>query len=113
VSSVDALPFQSTPLRAVEHVARDLGSSRLVWAGGGRPVLLDVASGTMLDLFTSPLTPQELADDLEAALGIERDVAARAAFNTSYALRTSGLLVREDEEPRSGEQFFYPPLAST
>lgn len=113
MSALEAHPFFMTPLVTAEHAAMEVGASRFVWAPGGRPSLLDVASGTMLDLFEIPLTPQELAGDLVEVFGFEPTVASRSAWDVCYSLRMSGLLVPPDDDPRDGSQFFYPPVAST
>jgi hypothetical protein len=113
MNAVEALPFMSTRMVAVPHASMKCGSSRLVWADGGSPTVLDAASTTMLDLFSDELAPADLGGDLEAVFALDREAATKIAYHTCYALRTSGLIQPAAGDPRPPQAYFYPPPAST
>ena len=85
---------------------------RLAWPQGGLPVALDRAASAMLDCFAEPLSPRELAKDLEAAVGLAPDEARRSAVATTLALRNTGHLIPDGLEPMPARRLAYPPPAS-
>ena len=113
MSADDDPPFADTKLRLVPHASAKAGSSLLAWADGGNPALLDTASQSIFDLFVDGVSPKEIAADLEAVFGLDSGVAMRAAFNTAYSLKASGLVLPEGEAPVPAWSFHYPPPGST
>lgn len=97
----------------VEHAALPLGDVRVVWAEGGVPAVLDRASATLLDCFSEPATPDQLADDLVDVVGLDRDDARRASATAAHWMRNAGLLMQTDREPMEPWRLHYPTAAST
>ena len=85
---------------------------RIAWPHGGLPVALDRAAAAMLDCFVEPLTPRELAGDLEAALGLAPNDAQRSAASTALTLRNTGHLILDGQVPMPAVRLSYPPSAS-
>ena len=112
MSAVEPVAFGRTRFVLAPHASIGIGSSRLVWPMGGNPAVLDPASTAMLECFTEPLSPRELADDLVDAVGLDHDTALRSAVDTAYALRMSGHLIAEDQVPMPSWRLDYPPSAS-
>jgi hypothetical protein len=106
------VPFGQTRFVLAPHASIELGTSRLVWPMGGTPAVLDPASAAMLDCFTEPLSPRELADDLVDAIGLDHDTALRSAVDTAYALRMGGHLIAADQVPMPSWRLDYPPSSS-
>jgi hypothetical protein len=106
--------FRNTRLITVPHASIRVGSaSVLAWADSGQPTVLDAASAAMLEAFAEPLSPGELATDLEVVLGLDGDVAKRSAASTARALRDSGLVIPEGEQQAASWNYHYPPDATT
>lgn len=99
--------FVAAPQAAVAHP-----EFRLAWPKGGLPVALDPAAATILDLFDQPLSAQELAADLVAALDLEPTVAARSASSVTATLLRTGHLIPEGMDPMPEQYLSYPPSAS-
>lgn len=85
---------------------------RIVWPEGGHPAAFDVAAAAMLDCFDQPLLPGELADDLVAALGLGRAIAAQTVAGLIASLLGSGHLIPDGANPTLSSTLAYPPSAS-
>ena len=84
----------------------------MVWPASGVPAAFDDAAAALLDCFWEPLTINELANDLEAAVGLTRAQAVTSAFTFVSALLSSGHLIREGLNPMPVSLLSYPPSAS-
>lgn len=104
--------FLDQRLAAAPQAVLERPDFRIAWPQGGLPVALDRAAATMLDCFTDPLTPRELADDLVAALDLSPDDAQRSAATITHALLNTGHLIPEGLRPMPSASLGYPPSAS-
>ena len=87
--------FRESRFTVAPHARVEAQSFHMIWPQGGLPVAFDPAAAAILDCFGVPASPQEVADDLVAALGLEPDTALRAAVSTALALRQSGHIIAE------------------
>ena len=104
--------FRESRFTVAPHARVEAQSFHMIWPQGGLPVAFDPAAAAILDCFGVSASPQEVADDLVAALGLEPDTALRAAVSTALALRQSGHIIAEGQVPMPASLISYPAGAS-
>lgn len=95
------------PQAALQH-----GAMHIRWPYAGNAAALDDAAVTLLDCFDPPATPQEIADDLVDAVGLDPQVALDTMRNITTKLLGSGHLMVEGLTPLPTSLLAYPPSAS-
>ena len=101
-----------TRLVAAPRAVLECDGFRIDWPDGGYPVALDLAAATLLDCFSTPITPGELADDLVAVLGLDPHDASRSVGTLAAGLVATGHLVADGLSPMPSSLLSYPPSAS-
>ena len=85
---------------------------RISWPHGGYPAALDAAAAALLDCFSQPASPAEVAEDLVAVVGLDADEALRTVGAFAAGLLASGHLIPEGLSPMPTSLLSYPPSAS-
>lgn len=97
---------------ATPHAQARMSVANLIWPEQGSPAAFDAAAEAMYGCFDEPLAVDELADDLQVALGLAPDQATATAFTFVAGLVRSGHLVEVGAEDRHEAYSSYPPSAS-
>ena len=97
---------------AAPHALLECEGFRIGWPYGGYPAALDAAAATLLDCFSDPLSPAELAEDLIIAIGLDSDEAHRSVGLFAAGMVATGHLLPEGLSPMPTSLLSYPPAAS-
>lgn len=99
------------PFLAGSRTEIDWRGTRVTWPTNGVPAALDLAAGSLLDCFDTPLSAIELTSDLMSAAGLDEEVATKVAKESiSRFLETGHIALHEG--PPSMRWLFYPPANS-
>lgn len=101
------------PVMRPDLLQRQVGDEVVVWSPiRGEPVALDPVASVMLRVVDGTATIAELVEDVEAVVGVPREVARSQVARCIAQMDRAGMLVSSSPTPSTSRAIFMSPISS-